>query len=237
MKPQLILLLLSLTLYQCSRHDDRPARFRRAYKLAHAGQLEKANDALDSMDLVSPGVPDSASLLSEDLKSIFDKESIQNLALEIDAAKQWDKLEQGAYLTESLGLHSSLELAKPYLLKIKPQIPSLNHIARQKEKQQEASRKKSEKERLAAEKREPITKREAAAAGLRELYLDNRQDVKISLSGKDKTIITLSYILIGDVWEHEMNKAGNIDALLDLGFKKVILTNGYDYRKVWSRKD
>lgn len=70
---------------------------------------------------------------------------------------------------------------------------------------------------------------------MREIYLDSDQDVKVSVTGKNKDVITLSYVLIGDVWSHHMLREGTLDGLFDLGFKKIVLTDGHDYEKTWTR--
>ncbi len=38
------------------------------------------------------------------------------------------------------------------------------------------------------------------------------------------------------VWSYKLNQAGSINTLLELGFKKIILTDGYDYKTTWTRK-
>ena len=66
---------------------------------------------------------------------------------------------------------------------------------------------------------------------LRNGFLDDGEDIKVSVSGKNNTIITLKYPLFNDVWFRRYEKTGIFKSMHEKGFKKVVLTDGYDYNK------
>lgn len=57
-------------------------------------------------------------------------------------------------------------------------------------------------------------------------------NVKVRLSGRDNTTIKLTYVLIGDVFVHHCGKGEDIQILRELGFTKVLLSDGYT--KTWT---
>jgi hypothetical protein len=240
MKAMLLALTASVILYSCSGQKETTPRqlaVKRAYKLLDARRYAEAHSLLDSVITAYPQVADTAYYLRNDLAQIVDSNALGNLALEIDRDNKWQGIESGSYKPKEFWLASSMTWAKEPLLIVRLKVPKLKADGAKSAKAQEALLAKHEEALSAESLREPIEKRIKAAEGLREIYLDGGQDVKVSLTGKNKEVITLSYVLISDVWSHRMHKEGNIDALLELGFKKVILTDGYDYRMVWSRKD
>lgn len=65
---------------------------------------------------------------------------------------------------------------------------------------------------------------------LRNAFLDDGQDIKVKVSGKNNTIITLSYCLYNAVWTRDYEKNGIISSFEKKGFKKLIMTDDYDYK-------
>lgn len=66
---------------------------------------------------------------------------------------------------------------------------------------------------------------------LRNMFLDTGIDVKVSVYGKNNEILELEYILFDDVWFRKFETTGIFDNLNNSGYKKIILTNNYDYKK------
>ena len=64
-------------------------------------------------------------------------------------------------------------------------------------------------------------------------FLDNGLDIKINVQGAHNEIITFKYALFNDVWSHKFQKEGVIDTLQELGFKKVKMTDGYNWGCSW----
>lgn len=66
---------------------------------------------------------------------------------------------------------------------------------------------------------------------LRNNFLDNNLDIKVSVYGKNNTKIKLTYALFNDVWFRKFETEGHFDKLNQKGFKRIELTDGYDYGK------
>ncbi|MBW4362495.1 hypothetical protein [Flavobacterium taihuense] len=74
-----------------------------------------------------------------------------------------------------------------------------------------------------------IAERKNYETTLRNNFLDNNLNIKVKVSGKKNTIITLSYSLFNEVWFRKFETEGHFDKLYQKGFKKIILTDNYDY--------
>lgn len=92
----------------------------------------------------------------------------------------------------------------------------------------------------AAEKKDDIEhkRREATAAAderkryasqLREHFLDQQLDIKVFASGSDNKQLLLRFVLFNDVWLHNFKKGSLLDEIKSKGFKRVELTDGYDW--------
>ena len=69
---------------------------------------------------------------------------------------------------------------------------------------------------------------------LRDTYLDHSENIIVKVDGKENEKITLSYILIGDVWIHHfMKESSNLGTLRNMGFKTLTLTD----KQYWWRFD
>jgi hypothetical protein len=66
---------------------------------------------------------------------------------------------------------------------------------------------------------------------IRNNFLDNGLDIQVSIRGKNKDHLHLKYALFGDVWFRKFETEGMFNQYHELGFKKVTLTDGYDYTK------
>ena len=66
---------------------------------------------------------------------------------------------------------------------------------------------------------------------LRNMFLDSGIDVKVSVYGKNNETLELRNVVFDDVWFRKFETAGMFDNFHNLGFKKIILNNEYDYRK------
>lgn len=98
---------------------------------------------------------------------------------------------------------------------------------------------KAQKEREHAEKEKGDREnaklaREVFGAALREDYLDKGLDIKVNVSGKQSDRIKLTFILFNDVWTHQFQKSGMLETMQSLGFKRVSLSDGYDYGVYWT---
>jgi hypothetical protein len=100
------------------------------------------------------------------------------------------------------------------------------------EAEQKVKQAKDAKERAALE----ATLREAYGAGLRKRFLDRNLDIKVVVTGSKKDRITLKFVLFNDVWSHRMQEDGLLQEMKDLGFRKVTMTDDYDYTVYWDFK-
>jgi hypothetical protein len=85
----------------------------------------------------------------------------------------------------------------------------------------------------AAEDAQPRMAREAYAQALRQRYLDENMDIEVKVSGKDKDRVTLEYVLFNAVWTNKVEKGSLLAEMRGLGFKRVDMTDGYDYHMYW----
>lgn len=79
--------------------------------------------------------------------------------------------------------------------------------------------------------KETIQERKEYETTLRNNFLDNNLDIKVSVYGKNNTKIKLTYALFSDVWFRKFETEGHFDKLYQKGFKRIELTDGYDYGK------
>lgn len=232
------------------KQSEAEALIRRALALRKSQQLIKSNRLLAAHDTLSAALliaprEDTLYLLYGDLNRLLSPRLVEEQARVIEKTKGgWARLEKGEYSAQyfKLSLNQSASLMREALLKIRPQLPGLAKAhAREKLQAQQQAVKEAKATELAAAKQQAATdaenyeKRGKVATGLRESFLDNGMDVEVKVSGGNRSRITLTYTLMGAVLEHKMEKEGNISALLDLGFKEVVLTDGYDFNRVWKR--
>jgi hypothetical protein len=68
---------------------------------------------------------------------------------------------------------------------------------------------------------------------LRQKYLDQNLDIKVTVSGKESDRIVLQFALFNDVWANKMQKGDLLTEMKKFGFKRVELTDGYRYQIYW----
>ena len=105
------------------------------------------------------------------------------------------------------------------------------YIAEEKEQQRKAAI--DEKKRLESIEATKSSSRKDYGSKLRQNYLDQNLDIKVNVSGTNNTTIELSFALFNDVWANKISKGTLIDEIQSLGFKKLRMTDGYDYAVAW----
>lgn len=78
--------------------------------------------------------------------------------------------------------------------------------------------------------------RRAYAELLRNRFLDQNLDIKVTVSGAKAERITLKFALFNDVWAHRIQKDGLLEELRNMGYTRVSLSDGYDYGVYWDFK-
>ena len=68
---------------------------------------------------------------------------------------------------------------------------------------------------------------------LRQKYLDQNLDIKVTVSGKESDRIKLQFALFNDVWANKFQKGELPAEMRKWGFKRVELTDGYRYSIYW----
>ncbi len=76
--------------------------------------------------------------------------------------------------------------------------------------------------------------RRTYATVLRDNFLDNNLDINVTVSGKNATYLKLRYALFGAVWGRKFQTEGLFAKFQSMGFKKVELTDNYDYDYIWT---
>lgn len=71
--------------------------------------------------------------------------------------------------------------------------------------------------------------RVAYASALREKFLDDGLDIKVSVSGDHSEQLDLQYVLFNDVWLHKFRKGSLIQEIWKMGFTRIDFRDGYDY--------
>jgi hypothetical protein len=78
--------------------------------------------------------------------------------------------------------------------------------------------------------KDAVAARKEYAAMLRERFLDKGYDIKVATDGTNADQLKLSFALFDDVWTHNFMKPDGIASeALGMGFKRVIITDGYNY--------
>lgn len=99
-------------------------------------------------------------------------------------------------------------------------------------KKMEAEEKKDE----ANKKANMVLLRREYGNKLRDKFLDDGMDIKVSTSGTSSNRLYFKYALFNDVWVHKFQKGSLIDEIKEMGFKKVDFDNGYDYHVYFTFK-
>lgn len=89
--------------------------------------------------------------------------------------------------------------------------------------------KKIEAQQKAEKEKQKIAARKTYSTILREHFLDQSRDVKVRVHGPKYKYITLTYVLIGDVFVHQFKKSSLCDEMREMGFQRIYLTDGYNY--------
>lgn len=78
--------------------------------------------------------------------------------------------------------------------------------------------------------------RQSYAKILRNKYLDDGMDIKVSTTGKSSTRLNLSYPLFNDVWVHKYQNGNIMNEIRAMGFKQVGFSDNHDYNVVLTFK-
>jgi len=77
--------------------------------------------------------------------------------------------------------------------------------------------------------------RKAYATQLRNAFLDAGFNIKVKVTGKYNTNLTLTYSLFDEVWTRKFSKEGRISEWHNMGFQRVYFKNGYDFNVYYQK--
>lgn len=75
-----------------------------------------------------------------------------------------------------------------------------------------------------------LPERKAYQKDLRNIFLDQGFDIKVTVSGENYDEMELEFVLFNDVWFRKFETNGNFDNWHKLGFKKITLSDNNGYR-------
>lgn len=96
--------------------------------------------------------------------------------------------------------------------------------------------KKSVAAGAAMEEKARVEHRKEFAAKLEQIYIDKRLDTDVTVSGPKNTVLEIKWVLANKVTANDLSRSDVLDTAQKLGFKKVILTDGYDWNWKWDLK-
>jgi len=102
-------------------------------------------------------------------------------------------------------------------------------------KKYEAQAARDAKIRTEQQRKIQIALREAVTKKMEESMLDEGYNCDITATGPDKTTLRIKYVLASKVFAHHLSKNGEFfEQARQMGFKKVYLTDGYNFGWEWT---
>jgi len=143
------------------------------------------------------------------------------------AAQDQIKSGNGSFAVENLKAAVALGADSKVIGRLQEQAQILVRVESAKAK---AAQEAAEKANQAKAKKDSIVARKAYAELLRNKFLDDGADIKVDVRGSNAESLILTYALFNDVWSHRMLKPGGLAGeAFGLGFKKIELSDGYNY--------
>jgi hypothetical protein len=200
---------------------------------AARGRRERAQRAADTtlqeLRALPAGAP--AEEIAEKCKAVLELASETATAEDRDrCAKTYLELAKTNLKRDLREARNALTLAGQ--LGIEPAV--VDRLDQQLKPLEEAARKKREREAKAAAAAAGVELRKEYAKVLRTRFLDQGADIKVNVSGKNAQTIKLTFILFNDVWSHRVQKDGLLAEMKTLGFKRVEMSDGYDWGIYWT---
>jgi hypothetical protein len=78
-----------------------------------------------------------------------------------------------------------------------------------------------------------VEARKGFAKRMEHAFTEKRMDTDVSVSGPKNTVLRIKWILASKVTANDLSKSGILEQAEDAGFKKVNLTDGYDFSWGW----
>ena len=177
------------------------------------------------------------------------KQELAQKALEVEERRRAEQeLAQLVYDADANMKEGSKLLAKGHyeeagemFLKVRKARPddkeALRGLSRVADARADAERRVQEevaKEKRALEAEQNRERRRDIAGVLRNHFLDNGLDIKVTVKGKSHDRLRLEYVLFNDVWRHRISKEGLISQWCAMGFQRIDMSDGYDWNVYWT---
>jgi preprotein translocase subunit SecF len=102
-----------------------------------------------------------------------------------------------------------------------------------KEAQEKREQARQEALRHQEEARNAIIERGANAAVLQNKFYDDGLNIKVVVSSGGNQNLTLTFSLFNEVWVHKFKQGSLFQEIIDKGFRKVIMTDGFEKSWWW----
>lgn len=98
-------------------------------------------------------------------------------------------------------------------------------------------RRKANAQAAALKRSAEIATRRVYAKTLENNLLDKGMDVKVTTRGRNATTLHLQYVLFNRVWSHKFSEDAELMGTIQkLGFKRLEMSDGYDFDVYWTFK-
>jgi len=138
---------------------------------------------------------------------------------------------KGGKFSDALGLLKDIREAVPSFPDVDQEIA---RTVQMNEDSQRRSLIEQQKKRNREDQAAKLMERRLIEGVLRERYLDAGLDIKVKVSGSNADRIKLTYVLFNDVWSHRLSKEGMVSELCGRGFKRIEMSDGYDWGVYWT---
>lgn len=226
---KLLLVLIAMAGFSCIKDEERPAPAATSVEDEVAGLKRSITE-------VNPAAaPDLKAVNCRRLKKALEQPFPEELMPKCVEA-MLTMAERAALGQESPAIRQS---SAEWLTEAQSFGASKDSVARTKkkiaasERQAAIEAKHKEAETQKALREEGITARREMAGRMRTSFLDSGLDIKVRTSGRYADRITFEYVLFNDVWSHRFQKEGIVSQLKAAGFKRIDLTDGYDWHVYW----
>lgn len=231
-KVLLCVVLVSLTI-GCNSEEKRRQEEKAAAKAAKAAaKEERERQRAVSVDQVRGALASlNASAKPEDILNACEPALLVN-ALKLDSAVASRCAEGYASLAKKAVKRRELADAEMHLKNLKSTGITNEEISKLQDEYEALATAAREKEERRLAREQFVAgagARKDYANELRTHFLDQSMDIKVSVSGRHNERLKLTFVLFNDVWMHNFKKGSLIDEIRGKGFKRVDLSDGYDW--------
>jgi hypothetical protein len=198
------------------------------------GKSDSALIVIRLADSVRESIQASSALIAE-IKKSLSKNGLEEYLVNLSGNEYRLLLKHNLKNLFFLPVHDSIFeaylISQLYVIRYEREKLMKNRRAKYEKENAESKRKlalENEKRFLDGEE-----KRIQFSRNIQERYYDEELNIKVLVAGKHSENITLKFILINDVWVHHFQKGNMLTQLKEMGFRKITLTDGFDFTVYW----